>query len=247
MQTYIPKWIVIVIEDDIINSSTYDKSRASSFFGNVLEHLMKEHNTIMDEFKAMIPQKAKKHGWPFFLWVKPTSHKFYDNKDLRDKFNKCLTTVETLHDNVLALNLEQIWDQNDRAMFQTATQKLSATGYNTFWKALDRTIRYADLNVIRYGNKKMKDIFLEKRKEVAKKSALQENHLQRRGNGNYSYQQRNNDRFHWNSRQRRHDRENTYNNQTVRRRIDFDDPNQYRLPPPPPQGRRKHEDVKSPF
>ena len=172
MQTYIPKWIVIVIEDDIINSSTYDKSRASSFFGNVLEHLMKEHNTIMDEFKAMIPQKAKKHGWPFFLWVKPTSHKFYDNKDLRDKFNKCLTTVETLHDNVLALNLEQIWDQNDRVMFQTATQKLSATGYNTYWKALDRTIRYADLNVIRYGNKKMKDIFLEKEEGSRKKIGI---------------------------------------------------------------------------
>ena len=225
-QTFIPKWVVVVVEDDIIKSfdATRTANQESAYYGSVLEHIMKEHNTIMDEFKDMIPDKAKKHGWPFFLWVVPTLHEIYDNNSARDKFIRCLKMVENLHDNVISLELEQVWSSTDRSLFQPGTTKLSIAGYNALWKGIDKTIRYADINVLRHGNKRMKEIFLDKKLEKSRREQYKFDRFNRHQN-NYRHHEPANEQF---------------TRDPVRRRIDFNDPDQYRLPPPPPHRRGFH-------
>ena len=240
----IPKWVLVVVEDDIINTKGYEQNRASVFFGKVLEHLMKEFNQIIDEFKSMIPTKAKKHDWPYFLWIVPTIHRHYFNLEEREKFNKCLTTVEALHDNVICLELEQLWNPTDRRIFLHDTQKFSSDGYNTFWKAVDKTLKFADTSVIRHSNKKMKDVFTDKRAEKIKRQQTRNTHYQ---NPSFSSLNRPpyNDRYHFTARENFSNTDNSLQTNTFqqerpipRRRIDFDDPNQYRLPPPPPMRER---------
>ena len=156
-QLLLPKWIVIVVENDIIRHFKHDGCDAP-FYDSVLKWLFSEFTTIREKIRANFPFKAKKYGWPYYLWVIPTLHKSYGDYDQRKTFIDSLQKINAQHDDAIAISLQN-WDENDSTLFLERERRYSNTGLKTLWNSIDQTIMYADGKVLRNHGKTLIEIF----------------------------------------------------------------------------------------
>ena len=143
-QIQLPKYVVIVPDDDIIKMFRHTTKGLSKAFGRVIEKMMTDFDKIIEIHKDHLPSKAKKQGYPRFVWIEPPMHEGFENNHERFKFNKVLERMADVHENTVAVQLKKIWDGNDSSLFIQESNRFTSLGYTTYWKAIDSTIRYCD-------------------------------------------------------------------------------------------------------
>ena len=142
----LPKIVVVVVEDDLINFFGNSPVGANKLFGTAIDWLMTELTKTVDSFKEFIPFKAKKDNYPHFLWIMPVINIGMEEEEckLRDKFNECLMTIAPSYKNTSALKLMQVWDTRNHNLFMPMMNRISKEGEIKLWRAIDKTIRYCD-------------------------------------------------------------------------------------------------------
>ena len=160
----LPKWIVVVFEDDIIKRYNFKRNAADHDFYKQLKWLMNEHNRLIETFKDMLPIKSKKYNWPHFIWLEPVIHESFRNTeydDLVEQFIIAQKEVQKLHENLIILQFRQVWNQKEPGYFRRQDfGKMSKEGHRAFWMAFDKTIKFADTKVIRNSqDRKVSELF----------------------------------------------------------------------------------------
>ena len=150
-QRKIPKWVVIIPEGDLLQSTGgYTEFGISAAYGVIIEFIMSSMDNMIQKFIGTdLPNKANKFNYPYFLWIEPTLHMNYDNNSLRMKFIKSLHTASLMHDRVIVLPLRQMWSDNSPNMFNTQQNLLSPAGLCTLWRGIDQAVRFADIKMLR--------------------------------------------------------------------------------------------------
>ena len=150
-KVYLPKLIVFIIEDDpIINGPlAYTGAGETDMFDRAFSWLAREVRKTIDIYKAYLPDKCKRIENPHTLWILPTKHINYRNKERRGKLSYCMETVAKIHPDTSALSLKQIWDDNNENFYIRHTRNYSNEGITAYWKAVDRTIMYCDTKLER--------------------------------------------------------------------------------------------------
>ena len=144
-QCLLPKYIVTVLDDDVI--STYFANEIygmSHNMGKMVHWLMDEYHKIVEAQKDYLPSKAKKQGFPNFIWISPPTHRGFKNNSLREKFGKILEKIGLLHDNVAVLQLKKVWDPNNFSLYLECEGRFTTEGLRSYWEAVDKAVCYAD-------------------------------------------------------------------------------------------------------
>ena len=165
----LPKWVAIILEGDLIDSLPSTKFGMSEAYGTVLDYIMSGFDAAVQSIQEGYPLKAKKFKWPFFLWIEPSLNVNYQNDSLRSKFIKSLHIVSQMHDNTITLPLKNGWSEEDNQLFNWHRQKFTQKGLIEFWNAVDQTIKFADMKLMRNHGPLLKDIF---QKEKLEKDAI---------------------------------------------------------------------------
>ena len=71
----LPKYIVVILEGDIIDYLNYTNFGISGFYGDLLESVIKGFVAMIKTRKDQLPQKSKKATYPFIYWVAAPMHK----------------------------------------------------------------------------------------------------------------------------------------------------------------------------
>ena len=156
LQNYntLPKIVVLVIEDDIINMINHDDFGITKIYTLTMQWLMADLKRIINKFNTFIPSKAK--GMPHFLWIIPTMHNLYPNNNKRKKFGVGLKAIAALHENTSALRLVQVWNPANSELYLSREERLTPQGLIAFWQAVDKTIHFCDTNVINHDENKQR-------------------------------------------------------------------------------------------
>ena len=139
--TQLPKIVVIVLEDDLLESINPNENLAAAL-NKRIRWLMHEYRKIIDTTKDFLPQNAKNDGYPKFLWINLTKHCNYTNNTERKKLGTCMENMSKFFDNNVSLRLVHKWEFSDTNLFLKEQQRFTSEGLNTFWTALDKTIEY---------------------------------------------------------------------------------------------------------
>ena len=158
-QKVIPKWIVIILENDLIKSLSYTEFGATSAYGEVLRWLFEEVKKIHNEIRENVPFKVKKYEWPHIMYIEPTLHRAYSDNDMCKEFITSLNTVNATHDEAIVVKLQQNWKENDDTIFNEREHRFTIHGLQSFWRAIDNGIMYADNRVLRNHGKSLAEIF----------------------------------------------------------------------------------------
>ena len=138
----IPKYLIIILEDDLIEYLNYNDYGVTEMLGKLVDYMARNIKNIFCDFKAHLPTKAKRVGWPHIVWLAPTTNNGFNNNTLRKKLSNEIHGVVSQIAGMTCLKLRQVWNIDDFSL--TANGKISAKGLQKMWQATDRTIRYAD-------------------------------------------------------------------------------------------------------
>ena len=149
----LPKLITVVLEDDLLNkiNKNFDET---IIYAKAVKWIMNEFNKVIKSLIDLLPAKAKTEEYPYVLWLHATRHRLYPDDKLREIFNAVLASVGKQHSNNFTLELKQLWKRDEDHLFNQQENKLTAYGIKTYWKSVDRTIKFCNSIVDRVTAKR---------------------------------------------------------------------------------------------
>ena len=152
--TVVPKLIVVILEDDVIKKVKLEGD-VSYVYGRAIHWLLSEFRKLIEIMLEMLPQKSKRDEHPYVLWIMPTRHRDYKNDIQREKFNEKLMSISKLYHNNFTLELKQLWRKDESLLYNKNENKLTSYGLKTFWRSVDRTIKFCNSIIDRITAKKL--------------------------------------------------------------------------------------------
>ena len=149
----LPKIIVIVPDDDIINFLNFAEYGVSKCLGRVIDWIMREHIRIIDIYKEFLPARAKRSTYPQILWIDVPTHDGFKNNLMRQKYNYAVNTAAQFHENTWTLQLKKVWDPHNHSLYNKEEDKYSVEGIKMYWEAVDKTVRYTDTILLKKPTK----------------------------------------------------------------------------------------------
>ena len=162
MQVQLPKLIVVVPDNDIIEYIDYRKYGAAEVYAKFLDWIMTQQERLIASQKEYLPLKARQLNYPQIIWIEPPLHDNFDNNTQRAIFGNILSNTAQFYDGVSVLQLKKIWDEKDTKLFVKENKRFTADGMKKYWEAVDKTVKYADTIGLQ------KQARLQKAKAVAK-------------------------------------------------------------------------------
>ena len=149
----LPKIIVYTLENDLIKATVkVPIPKLEDAFNRLFNWLMNESRKCIMTHNENLPMRARRN--PHCLWILPTNNVNFDDNERRLICAKSLLNISKLHTNNRALELKQLWDENDVSLFDRDLQKYTANGLLTYWKAVDRTIKFYDFIITKADERK---------------------------------------------------------------------------------------------
>ena len=143
----IPKIILIVLEDSIINDVPVCDFGLKVEYEVRLKWLISQYRKLIESFIDLIPFKSRKDNWPKFLYLCPSLHNNYRNNTLRKKFTRSLEDICSYSEKSSAIRLRHGWDQDDNNIYLEQQQRFTTEGLASFWNATDKVIEDYDQNI----------------------------------------------------------------------------------------------------
>ena len=145
----LPKIIVFILEDDIIDYIDYNDYGVSEMMGPVMEYMTNEIRVSINKFKhKYLPKKSFRQHWPKIIWLMPTLHNNYSNNNLRRKLQTELYGIlrKNNDNDTMGVKLKQ-WSSETTALVQPGTRNLTQLGLRCYWEAVDQAIKFADFRL----------------------------------------------------------------------------------------------------
>ena len=134
-EVLLPKAIIIVLDDDIMDALNYYDSGITQAIGRIIEWLAGEFHKSVNNHKQSLQSKSHKYKYPAILWMKIPSHTVYDHyNEFKWKFNKCLEKTSDLYREMSTLSLST-WDPRDLQYFSNGS--INGHGLATYWQSVD--------------------------------------------------------------------------------------------------------------
>ena len=140
----LPKYIIIIIENDLIRCVKYRKPGIFDIFGRILRWLADEfHQAVMD-WKSALPSRAKRNLYPQIFWTALPYHQNFKTTCInRHKFNQCLDTVANMHNEMKMLRIRRIWSNADSSV--TPAEVITLEGVERYWRGIDEAIEFWEI------------------------------------------------------------------------------------------------------
>ena len=141
-QFLLPEYIVVVLDDDIIEYLDYKKYGVSRLYGNWLEWILAEFNAAVTNQFQHLKAKAKADDEPIIYWIAAANHKNFSDEDfsMHDKFNACLDAVVKLYDNIRVVKFREYWyfHKEELVVYNSITRQ----GFAAYWKSIDSAVSF---------------------------------------------------------------------------------------------------------
>ena len=152
-ESTVPKMVLVVLEDDLINYVAYDDFGVSALYGKLINSLAGDMRAAAAEFKKKyLPAKATKQNWPQFIWVTPSMHVNYANNTLRKKFGTEIEKMLDFFNDTHAFRYgRNDWDCDRQHLVSAETKLITNNGARRLWRAIDKIV--CNANEILFSSK----------------------------------------------------------------------------------------------
>ena len=135
-QILLPKFILVILDDDIMDAIDHYKTSISYGIGQMLEWLINEFHKLVSSHKERLPTKSQKYKYPTFIWVKIPYHEIYGHcNEFKEKFNAALDKACRLFKEMKTIEIDQrTWRHRGLSYFEEG--RISNIGLNLYWQSI---------------------------------------------------------------------------------------------------------------
>ena len=139
---HMPEFLIILLDDDLIEFLQYKKIGAASLLGPWIEYLAEVVSTSLNQRRDDLSIKAKLPEQTQFYWVEPVNHENFEhgNRQIRDVFRQCLEVNCKLYENMRILKICEFWDRKDDNLVMN--NRLTKQGLSAYRHALDASFKF---------------------------------------------------------------------------------------------------------
>ena len=142
----LPKFIVVVLDDDLIQYLGFVGKGTTCCYGEWLEYIVKNMLDMTKIRLASLPKKAVKTGYPQLYFVVPPHHaQFTDNK-ARTRVASAMEVVCKEFTEVCIIRMKEIWNYGDKSLVDSHGY-LTHQGLQTYWYSVDSAMHSMSRNV----------------------------------------------------------------------------------------------------
>ena len=153
-QVKLPKAIILVLDNDLIRfANRNDELMLVEIMEHFIHHIAKDLQQMIQDYKEMLPLKAKKEGFPRILWVESPLHRNFEDNHLRIRYNSCLQNVLDSYPMVMPIKMKKEWNPASDEHFNH--NRFSSSGLIKYWASIDSSFRHWETVVSR--NKKFRE------------------------------------------------------------------------------------------
>ena len=137
----LPKYLVIILDIDVVQFLKYEGEWTSKLIGKYLNSMVKDIEETIRDRKAQLPNKAKRLGYPLVYWVTAPCHVNFKDNHLRTRFNLCLESIIKNIDGMRMMRMKEIWDFSDDELVDNKGE-LTLIGLTKYWQSINATIQF---------------------------------------------------------------------------------------------------------
>ena len=137
----LPRFVVLVLDDDLIEFLRYEDQGISSLIGSWVEWIAKKLIALKDLAKSSLPGKATKDGYPQFYWVAPPHHRNFYNNFARTKLTNVLESVFKTQNDMRVIRMKEKWDYENLELVDKKGI-ITDEGYYTYWESIDAAVKF---------------------------------------------------------------------------------------------------------
>ena len=143
MRVRLPKFIIVVPDDDIITFAKFEGQGAANLLGKYLDSLINNVQRIVEARHEQLPSKAMKVDYPIVYWVAAPKHVNFGvlENDLRVKFNLCMESIVKQKELMRVIKIKEIWQQDDVNLVNQ-DGVFTLDGAIDYWAGVDAAIKY---------------------------------------------------------------------------------------------------------
>ena len=180
----LPRYIVIVLDSDLIEFFDYESYGVASAYGELLQYLVNAISLACDDIKKLLPKKATREDYPCIYWAAAPHHKYFDDNSMHTKFNNCLESIVKLYPKMRVIKMKEVWDFENPDL--VCNGRFTSLGFEIYWQSIDFAIRF---NIMKHEQ------FLRRRGD--KKEKMVGTLPQRDKMHDFFKRNQQHDRFHW--------------------------------------------------
>ena len=130
---YLPEYLIIFIDDDLIEYLQYKRYNIASLLGPWIEYLCQFIAESLQDRRQQLPLKARQKLPTQVYWVEAVSHSNFDyiDQQAREIFSKCIEANCKIHENMRILKIREFWDKTDDNL--VISNKLTKLGISAYW------------------------------------------------------------------------------------------------------------------
>ena len=134
------KYILLVMDDDIIHCVNFNKPGCSEIFGRDLNWLANKFHDVIFTRKNDLPKKARRYLFPQVFWVLLPIHKDLETNQMRVRFNQCVEAVVECHKEMKPLKIHRHWDY--QVSDAVVNNLISSKGIHSYWAGVDEALEF---------------------------------------------------------------------------------------------------------
>ena len=140
----LPKLLVVVLEDDLIDELNCKGSNlaVSTFLGLWFDWLVRELDDMIETRKVQLPTKAKRMNYPQVFWLAPSHHALFSNSKLRTKLSLCMLSSIKKFEYMRLIKLKEIWEFEDETTVLDPAGALTLTGMVKYWRSVSASVQF---------------------------------------------------------------------------------------------------------
>ena len=133
----LPEFIVIVLQNDLIEYLGYKDAGVASMYGPWLEWLCEQVSLLINKKLDKLPTKNKLDDPPQVYWCGAVTHRDFSDqeKEVRNKFNKCLETNVKKYKSMRMIRFKEKWNYKEPIL--VSNNSVSIAGQFIYWQSVD--------------------------------------------------------------------------------------------------------------
>ena len=139
----LPKYMLLVLDDDIINFMAFTKTGMTQLISNWVTWLVQQFKLAVAKRKEKLPKKSKSSVEPCIYWCLPPTHISFGEaaNECRKKFGFCVESIVKDIPNMRVIKMKEGWNYSDKSLV-SSSGKLTEAGKYAYWEAVDLAFKF---------------------------------------------------------------------------------------------------------
>ena len=137
----LPRFVVVVLDNDLIQFLAYINKGMASLIGELFEWLVECMLQLLKDRKSILPDRAVQDDYPQLYFVAPPRHRCLPDNNERKLLLNCMEATAKVFENARIIKMIEHWSFSDLDLVSDEGQ-FTSSGLTAYWSSINSAVAF---------------------------------------------------------------------------------------------------------